>query len=89
MAVRDNIIQLAAARPPAREISPPEPVSFVGWLDPSSLRAVNDDRPDLYAQLTSLPARPVVTWPARLLVWAVMLAVSAYCAEIWATGGAL
>jgi hypothetical protein len=30
-----------------------------------------------------------VTWPARLLVWAVMAAVSAYCAAIWATGGAL
>jgi hypothetical protein len=30
-----------------------------------------------------------VTWPARLLVWAVMVAVTAYCAAIWATGGAL
>jgi hypothetical protein len=30
-----------------------------------------------------------VTWPARLLVGAVMGLVTAYCAAIWATGGAL
>jgi hypothetical protein len=41
-----------------------------------------------YLRARAVP-QVTVTWPARLLVWAVMLAVSAYCAAIWATGGAL
>jgi hypothetical protein len=31
----------------------------------------------------AVPARPVVTWPARVLLWGVMAAVTAYCAAIW------
>jgi hypothetical protein len=41
-----------------------------------------------YLRARAVP-QVTVTWPARVLVWAVMLAVSAYCAAIWATGGAL
>jgi hypothetical protein len=60
------------------------PYPFREWLDPESLRQVADERFDLGDYLRSRAVPQVtVTWPARLLVWAVMAAVSAYCAAIW------
>jgi hypothetical protein len=85
-----------AAPPP-----PPEPelarifrthrvtaVPFREWLEPESLRTAASFNAGDYLRARAVP-QVTVTWPARLLVWAVMLAVVGYCAAIWATGGAL
>jgi hypothetical protein len=59
------------------------PRAFVEWLDPANLK-IADERFDLGDYLRSRAVPQVtVTWPARVLVWAVMAAVTAYCAAIW------
>ena len=81
----------APARAPARRADPPS-VPAIPVRDLQAIfathRVVVDDRPDLTEQLrqgehTGPTARPVVTLGAKVLIWSVMLACSAYCVAIW------
>jgi hypothetical protein len=78
--------RLAAARPPARDSSPPER-AFREWLSPDALRAVVDDRPDAWEYLASraVPEERRIDL-TRALVWSVMLLCVIYAVKLWVVG---
>jgi len=68
----------------ALEDVPPSGVAapFRQWLDPASLRAVADDRPDMGEWLRSR-AVPEPSLGGKLLVALIVAACSLYCIAIW------